>query len=78
LAKAALSFHCELRENENMTFLTPTLTPGRLRAFVRLWPLLALMLLFPDRSPHAAEAKVLTGKAALGDRRPTRRACGGD
>ncbi len=52
---------------KTITFRTPTLTPGRPRAFVRLWPLLALMLLFPERSPHAAEAKVLTGKAALGD-----------
>ena len=52
---------------KTITFLTPTLTPGRPRAFVRLWPLLALTLLFPDRSLHAAEAKVLTGKAALGD-----------
>ena len=52
---------------KTITFRTPTLTPGRPRAFVRLWPLLALMLLFPDRSPHAAEAKVLTGKAAMGD-----------
>ena len=52
---------------KTITFLTPTFTPGRPRAFVRLWSLLALMLLFPDRSPQAAEAKVLTGKAALGD-----------